>query len=47
MKIAYWCILIAALLPYIWTVMAKLSTPGFDNHNPKYARRFSDHFCGV
>lgn len=43
MTIAYWCILVAALLPYIWTVMAKLSKPGFDNHNP---RVFLDSLVG-
>jgi uncharacterized MAPEG superfamily protein len=35
--IAYWCVLAAILLPYIWTGVAKASS-GFkprDNHNPR------------
>ena len=35
MTIAYWCVFIAALLPYIWVVMAKLSKPGFNNSQPR------------
>jgi uncharacterized MAPEG superfamily protein len=35
MTIAYICILIAALLPYIWTVVAKTSAPKFDNRDPR------------
>ncbi|PCJ38858.1 MAG: hypothetical protein COA99_11040 [Moraxellaceae bacterium] len=35
MTIAYACILIAALLPFVWTVAAKLSKPGFDNSGPR------------
>jgi len=35
MTIAYACILIAALLPFVWTVVAKLSKPGFDNSEPR------------
>lgn len=37
MTIAYWCVLAAILLPYIWTGVAKFSS-GFsprDNHNPR------------
>lgn len=37
MTIAYWCVLAAILLPYIWTGVAKF-TSGFrprDNHNPR------------
>ncbi len=37
MTIAYWCVLVAILLPYIWTGVAKF-TSGFrprDNHNPR------------
>lgn len=34
--IAYWCVLIVALLPYIWTTVAKASAGGrYDNHNPR------------
>jgi len=33
---AYWCVLIAALLPYAWTVTAKASGRGkFDNNDPR------------
>ena len=37
MTIAYWCVLAAILLPYVWTGMAKV-IGGFrprDNHNPR------------
>lgn len=37
MTLAYWCVLAAILLPYIWTGVAKF-TSGFrprDNHNPR------------
>ncbi|MDP2228622.1 MAG: MAPEG family protein [Moraxellaceae bacterium] len=37
MTIAYWCVLAAILLPYVWTLTAKLSS-GFrprDNHVPR------------
>lgn len=37
MTIAYWCVLAAILMPYIWTGVAKF-TSGFrprDNHNPR------------
>lgn len=32
---AYWCVLIAALLPYIWVAFAKTGTPGYNNRNPR------------
>lgn len=35
MTFAYLCILIAALLPYVWTVVAKTSAPKFDNRDPR------------
>ena len=35
MTIAYWCILIAALLPYLWTSVAKASAPRYDNRDPR------------
>jgi uncharacterized MAPEG superfamily protein len=35
MTIAYACILIAALLPYVWTVVAKTSAPRFNNRDPR------------
>lgn len=34
MTIAYWCVLAAALLPYIWVGAAK-SAPGYDNAAPR------------
>jgi uncharacterized MAPEG superfamily protein len=34
MTTAYWCILVAALLPYGWVIAAKLA-PGFDNAAPR------------
>lgn len=35
MTIALWCVLAAGLMPYVWTVYAKASKPGFDNNNPR------------
>ena len=35
MSTAYWCVLVAAFLPYVWTVVAKRSGPGFDNRDPR------------
>lgn len=36
MTLAYACVLIAALLPYVWTVIAKGSGKGrFNNHDPR------------
>ena len=35
MSIAYWCILIAAALPYVWVVIAKSSAPGYSNKDPR------------
>ena len=32
---AYWCVLIAALLPYCWVALAKASVPRYDNHDPR------------
>jgi uncharacterized MAPEG superfamily protein len=34
MPIAYWCVLIAALLPYGWVIVAKAS-PAYDNRAPR------------
>ena len=33
--VAYWCILIAVLLPYLWTVIAKGSGEKFNNRDPR------------
>ena len=35
MSIAYWCILIAALLPYVWVIAAKSGAPGYNNRDPR------------
>lgn len=32
MTIAYYCVFIAALIPYIFTAMAKAGAPGFNNY---------------
>lgn len=34
MTLAYWCVLVAACLPYPFTLLAK-ATRGFDNHYPR------------
>ncbi len=33
--IAYWCVLITAVLPLIWSWVAKASGPRFDNRDPR------------
>ena len=35
MTIAYWCILIAAFLPYAWTALAKGTGRRYDNRDPR------------
>ncbi len=35
MSIAYWCVLVAALLPYIATAIAKAGGERFSNRNPR------------
>jgi uncharacterized MAPEG superfamily protein len=35
MTIAYWCVLVAALLPFAFTGIAKFSGPGFNNKRPR------------
>lgn len=32
---AYWCVLLAALLPYVWTTVAKMSGERYDNRDPR------------
>ena len=32
---AYWCVLIAALLPYIWITVAKAGGQRYDNRDPR------------
>lgn len=35
MSIAYWCVFVAALLPYIWVTIAKASGERFNNRDPR------------
>ena len=35
MSIAYWCILIAAALPYVWVGVAKASGERYNNRDPR------------
>lgn len=35
MATAYWCVLVAALLPYAWTAIAKSGAPGYNNKDPR------------
>ncbi|GAB1408688.1 MAPEG family protein [Thermomonas brevis] len=35
MSIAYWCIFIAALLPYVWVAFAKSGGPNYNNKDPR------------
>lgn len=35
MTIAYFCVLIAALLPYVWTFVAKRTGQRYDNRDPR------------
>ena len=35
MSTAYWCILAAALLPYLWVMVAKSSGQRYDNRDPR------------
>lgn len=35
MTIAYWCVLIAAVLPYVMVGVAKIGVRGFDNRRPR------------
>lgn len=32
---AYWCVLIAAVLPYLWVGFAKAGAPRYNNRNPR------------
>lgn len=40
---AYWCVLIAALLPYVWVALAKASVPRYDNRDPRGWIARQDH----
>lgn len=47
MTTAYWCVLVAGLLPFAWTTTAKAVGGGFnprDNHNP---REFLESLSGL
>jgi uncharacterized MAPEG superfamily protein len=35
MSIAYWCILAAAVLPYVWYAVARAFAGRIDNHDPR------------
>lgn len=35
MVIAYWCILIAAALPYVWVTIGKAAGERYDNRDPR------------
>jgi len=35
LAIAYWCVLIAAILPLVWSWVAKAGGEKFDNHDPR------------
>ena len=35
MSIAYWCVLIAALLPYVWVGFAKGTAADYNNKDPR------------
>lgn len=35
MTLAYWCVFLAALLPFLLTGVAKFSGPGFNNRRPR------------
>lgn len=35
MSLAYWCVLIAAVLPYVWVAVAKVSGQRYDNRDPR------------
>jgi uncharacterized MAPEG superfamily protein len=35
MTTAFWCVLLAGMLPYVATLTAKIGARGFDNRNPR------------
>jgi uncharacterized MAPEG superfamily protein len=35
MPIAFWCVLLAGILPVATVAIAKAGAPGFDNHDPR------------
>lgn len=44
MTIAFWCVLAAALMPYLWVGIAKFSVRGYDN---AAVRDFEDRLNGM
>lgn len=47
MTIAYWCVLIAALMPYAFTAFAKFSGPGFSGDSNRAPREFLEKLDGT
>lgn len=47
MTVAYWCVLIAIVLPYVSTVWAKASAGGFSPHHNRDPRAFLATVQGV
>jgi len=43
MSTAYWCVLIAAVLPYVWVAVTK-ARPGYNNRNPRAWVAKSDNY---
>ncbi|MBX9401385.1 MAPEG family protein [Lysobacter sp. BMK333-48F3] len=43
MSTAYWCLLIAALLPYLWVAVAKGTGQRYDNRDPRGWQARQDH----
>ena len=37
MTFAYWCVLVAAVMPLVWVGIAKSGVPGYDNDRPRAA----------
>ena len=35
LALAYWCVLFAALLPYLWVMIAKASGQRYNNRDPR------------
>lgn len=35
LAVAYWCVLVAAFLPYVWVTVAKSSGEHYDNRDPR------------
>lgn len=35
MPTAYWCLLIAAILPYVWVTLGRAGFAGYDNRDPR------------